>query len=157
MKKGLGKSFRNLFIALIVILYLIPFEKIQELYRMYFRTPFTTRKLEFLLRSRPMDLVLAMVFVICALVALVAFLRILFSFGKRGSTREVSGTYTTPKIRRAMAPKEEEEALHCEHKRGSEKYMEQIEGYLRTGLIDRDEYRVLKERYSRLNIPDDYH
>ena len=35
--------------------------------------------------------------------------------------------------------------------------MEQLDSFLKTGLIDREEYRVLKERYMSLDIPDDYH
>ncbi len=52
---------------------------------------------------------------------------------------------------------EAEEAVHCAHLRGKEKYIEQLDGYLRAGLIDTAEYKVLKERYSKLDIPDDYH
>jgi len=52
---------------------------------------------------------------------------------------------------------EAEEAIHCAHLTGRAKYMEQLDSFLRTGLIDREEYRVLKERYMRLDIPDDYH
>ena len=52
---------------------------------------------------------------------------------------------------------EAEEAIHCAHLTGRAKYMEQLDSFLKTGLIDREEYRVLKERYMRLDIPDDYH
>ena len=52
---------------------------------------------------------------------------------------------------------EAEEAIHCAHLTGRAKYMEQLESFLRTGLIDRNEYRILKERYMNLDIPDDYH
>ena len=50
-----------------------------------------------------------------------------------------------------------EEAIHCAHLTGREKYMEQINSFLKNGLIDRAEYNALRERYSKLNIPDDYH
>lgn len=52
---------------------------------------------------------------------------------------------------------EAEEAIHCAHLTGRAKYMEQLDSFLKTGLIDREEYRVLKERYMSLDIPDDYH
>ena len=52
---------------------------------------------------------------------------------------------------------EAEEAIHCAHLTGRAKYMEQLDSFLRTGLIDREEYRVLKNRYMSLDIPDDYH
>lgn len=50
-----------------------------------------------------------------------------------------------------------EEPLHCSHSRGKEKYYEQLDSFLKNGLIDKAEYRLLKERYSRLEIEDDYH
>lgn len=52
---------------------------------------------------------------------------------------------------------EAEEAIHCAHLTGRAKYLEQLDSFLRTGLIDREEYRVLKNRYMSLDIPDDYH
>ena len=50
-----------------------------------------------------------------------------------------------------------EDAIHCAHSRGKEKYLEQIDGYLKNGIIDREEYKLLKKRYESLEIPEDYH
>ena len=50
-----------------------------------------------------------------------------------------------------------EEAVHCHHSTGKQKYLEQLDGFLANGIIDKAEYRLMKERYSRLNIEDDYH
>ena len=139
---------------------------IQNVLKYLTRGTLSWRKLEFLWRSNPAQLIMFLVYVLCALVAVVSFLR-LFSPGAvtTGSARPARAerpVRNTPKgnaVRAAArrAGKEQEEAIHCEHKTGSEKYLEQIDGYLRTGLIDRAEYRVLKERYQNLNIPDDYH
>ena len=69
-----------------------------------------------------------------------------------------AGVKPHPSIRlHAPDQPEAEEASHCAHLTGRAKYMEQLDSFLRTGLIDREEYRVLKERYMRLDIPDDYH
>ena len=65
-----------------------------------------------------------------------------------------------PQVRakaRAHRDTEAEEAIHCAHLTGRAKYLEQIDNYLKTGLIDKDEYRVLKNRYMNLDIPDEYH
>ena len=65
-----------------------------------------------------------------------------------------------PQVRakaRAHRDSEAEEAIHCAHLTGRAKYLEQIDNYLKTGLIDKDEYRVLKNRYMNLDIPDEYH
>ena len=39
---------------------------------------------------------------------------------------------------------------------GQDRYLGQLDEYLKNGIIDRAEYRVLKERYSRQEIPEDY-
>lgn len=64
----------------------------------------------------------------------------------------------TPAVARRSAHRDEaEEAVHCAHSRGKEKYLEQLDGFLANGIIDKAEYRLMKERYSRLEIEDDYH
>ena len=50
-----------------------------------------------------------------------------------------------------------EQAVKCAHPRGREKYFAQLDGFLANGLIDKSEYRVLKERYEKMNIPDNMH
>jgi len=56
-----------------------------------------------------------------------------------------------------MKEEYEEEAVKCTHPRGREKYFAQLDGFLANGIIDKSEYRVLKERYEKLNIPDNMH
>lgn len=51
----------------------------------------------------------------------------------------------------------DEEAVKCTHPRGREKYIHQLDIFLANGIIDKTEYRVLKERYDKLNIPDNMH
>ena len=55
------------------------------------------------------------------------------------------------------APARSEQAIHCAHSRGKEKYIEQLDGFLANGIIDRAEYNLMKARYSKLEIEDDYH
>ena len=52
---------------------------------------------------------------------------------------------------------EAEEAVSCHHATGKEKYIQQLDSYLKAGLIDKAEYKLMKERYSKLEIPEDYH
>ena len=40
---------------------------------------------------------------------------------------------------------------------GREKYLDQLDSFLANGIIDRAEYRTLRERYSKLEIDEDYH
>ncbi len=68
--------------------------------------------------------------------------------------RPVRRTAPRPARRQTTA---REEAIHCRHSRGKEKYLEQLDSYLKNGIIDKAEYKVLYERYSKLDLPDDYH
>ena len=52
---------------------------------------------------------------------------------------------------------EVEEAITCAHRSGKQKYLEQIEGFYKNGLIDREEYKTLRAKYEMLDLPDDYH
>ena len=49
------------------------------------------------------------------------------------------------------------QAISCAHKNGKDKYLEQIEGFLKNGLIEKNEYDVLYARYKKLHISDNYH
>ena len=39
--------------------------------------------------------------------------------------------------------------------RGREKYYAQLDSFLKNGIIDRNEYKFMRERYARMDIPDD--
>ena len=52
---------------------------------------------------------------------------------------------------------EAEEVVTCAHHTGREKYLEQVEGFYKNGLIDRAEYKILREKYEKKDIPEDYH
>ncbi len=64
----------------------------------------------------------------------------------------------TKQTPRAFRHKDEaEEAITCAHHTGRQKYLEQIEGFYKNGLIDRAEYKTLREKYEKMDIPEDYH
>ena len=74
-----------------------------------------------------------------------------------GRTRTASFEKTPGAARRSAHRSEAEEAIHCAHSRGKEKYLEQLDGFLANGIIDKAEYKLMRDRYSRLQIEDDYH
>ena len=39
--------------------------------------------------------------------------------------------------------------------RGREKYYAQLDSFLKNGIIDRNEYKFMRERYAKMDIPDD--
>ena len=76
-------------------------------------------------------------------------------------TVELHRPYPQPKAKQTAAilrhRDEAEEAVTCAHATGKEKYIQQLDSYLKAGLIDKNEYRIMKERYEQLDLPDDYH
>ena len=50
-----------------------------------------------------------------------------------------------------------EQAIKCTHPSGKEKYIHQLDNFLANGIIDRVEYRILKDRYEKANIPENMH
>ena len=114
------------------------------------------------------EITLASIAVVIVIAAFVV-LRATLSAAKKGAaakkapqtrpvqTRMPAFEKTPAAARRSAHRGEAEEAVHCAHSRGKEKYLEQLDGFLANGIIDKAEYRLMKERYSRLEIEDDYH
>lgn len=101
------------------------------------------------------------------LVAVVVFLGILgfaISYAltkKKGGTKHGSMYHAERAKEKArhifMREEFDEEAIKCTHPRGRDKYIHQLDNFLANGIIDKSEYRILKERYDKLNIPDNMH
>ena len=47
---------------------------------------------------------------------------------------------------------EKEQVVKRTYSTGSEKYIHQLDEYLANGLIDKNEYRVLKKRYEKATV-----
>ena len=101
----------------------------------------------------------ALIAVIVGAVILVVILATVSAVKKHGGKSGTAArSVSRPTARRASGGAERaEEAVHCHHSTGKQKYLEQLDGFLANGIIDKAEYRLMKERYSRLNIEDDYH
>jgi hypothetical protein len=159
MKKKQSSPFTSLVILVIMLVYLWnSCERTIEY--LFIRTPPSLLKFRTVWERDPQGLVLAAVFLVLCVVTVITFFSL---FGRKGSKRAAASpapaaSARDSRTRGGPAEKHEsDEAIHCAHLRGREKYLEQIDNYLKTGLIDRSEYRVLKERYMRLDIADDYH
>ena len=50
-----------------------------------------------------------------------------------------------------------EQAVGCQHAAGREKYLRQLDDHLKSGLIDKAEYKLLRERYLRMDIDERAH
>ena len=111
--------------------------------------------------------------VVIASVLIVAFTMVIVTFiskikgNKGGDKKQTAVPHNRPfpqptagKMQHASVLKhrdEAEEVITCGHKSGKEKYLEQVEGFYKNGLIDRDEYKILRAKYEKLEIPEDYH
>ena len=58
-------------------------------------------------------------------------------------------------MREEMA--QNEQAVKCTHPSGKDKYIHQLDGFLANGLIEKNEYRILKDRYDKVVIPENMH
>ena len=111
-------------------------------------------------------------FVVAALIVFVLITSIVSraKAGKSGTKKQTSVELNRPfpqptavktkrpsPVFRHRDEQEAEEAVRCAHARGKEKYFEQIEGFYKNGLIDRAEYKALREKYEKLDLPEDYH
>lgn len=147
MKNKLGGSI-SAFITSLILLFLLPGSSLTRLgayLRHYGPDP---RLLKHLWRSSPSGTLMLLITLVVLVVLILSFFRILYFAAKLKSGGK-------PEQR---SPKQvTEEAINCGHRTGRAKYLEQIDSFLRNGLIDRTEYNVLKARYEQLNIPDDYH
>ena len=111
--------------------------------------------------------------VVIASVLIVAFTTVIVTFisrikgNKGGDKKQTAVPLNRPFPQRSMGKKqhasvlkhrdEAEEVISCGHKSGKEKYLEQVEGFYKNGFIDRDEYKILRAKYEKLEIPEDYH
>ena len=146
MKKKLSSSV-SVFISCLILLIILPNSSL-KLLGMYLRHygP-DPRLLKYFWRSSPSGTIMLFVSLLLIVIMIVSFLQIITYASKLKMSGET----------KSSARHITEEAINCSHSTGRTKYLEQIDGFLRTGLIDRAEYNVLKARYERLNIPDDYH
>ena len=107
----------------------------------------------------------ALIVVLVGAVILVVILATVSAVKKHGGKTETAARRSAP-ARSAARPaarstprgaERAEEAVHCHHSTGKQKYLEQLDSFLANGIIDKAEYRLMKERYSKLDIEDDYH
>lgn len=142
-------------VASAVIFAILPKELLADTIRFFSRHGFE-RGFRFLMRAEPGRLIGFAIFAGLALLCLIGVLRAL-ALSRRIAREPDNIPAARPERSRPAERAKAEEAISCAHVNGREKYIQQLDSYLRAGLIDKAEYRALKERYSKLDIPDDYH
>ena len=83
------------------------------------------------------------------------------ALGKKKGAKQASAYHTerSKEIAKRVFMREEfnEQTIKCTHPSGKDKYIHQLDGFLANGLIDKAEYRMLKERYEKVVIPNNMH
>lgn len=145
--KNVIKKIRGSLITLIVcvfLLLLIPKVDNGKFVVYLLRYGLDPARLRFTLHTKPGVFVLSVIFLLLLAAAVWSLIRLLLLLPRlKGSRTAESQT--------------DEQALSCDHKTGRDRYLEQLENYLESGLIDREEYNSMRQRYLGQNIPDDYH
>ena len=118
----------------------------RQLRMLFFYPPFSLQKLQVYWHMRPTVVLIGFGYLLLILIMIVSLVRWISPRRK-----------TVRTVRTVKPAAESEAALHCDHRRGKEKYLQQLDNYLASGLIEREEYRVLRARDEKLEIDDDYH
>ena len=158
MKKKLSASI-SMLIASVALLLFLPGSSLRLL-RIYLRHYGLNRNIFKYFRHLPGDELIIMLFALFFIVLIIICVIniIVLSARIRANRSAVSAASSSARsAHRPSARHVTEEAIDCSHSTGRAKYLEQIDGYLKNGLIDKAEYNSLKARYERLDIPDDYH
>ena len=103
-----------------------------------------------------------MIFAVVLLVIAFVGFAVAYALAKKKSGGKTGSIYSKERAKEKakqifMREEFEEEAVKCAHPRGKEKYIAQLDNFLANGLIDKAEYRVLKERYEKTQVPDNMH
>ena len=152
MEKQRKRSF-SMVILMAILMLSFPSSTVGKVFRLLFEKPLTLRRLQLLWDAYPGEILFAVFYLLCALLLIRSLLRLIRPAGKQ----QVRKTKPVHRAKEKEIEKTKDAPIRCEHKTGTEKYLEQIDGFLKSGLIDREEYRILRDRYSKLDIPDDYH
>ena len=165
----MNKSVKNsLWEAIIcfLVLYSTP-ERILVQIQSMLRPPISWQRIQFIMYQRPQLVIMAVVYLLAVIILAVSLIRLIAALARQRKTVFKTAASASPRRTQVTRPekarrkekliRDTEDAIHCDHKRGTEKYLEQIDSYLKAGLIDKAEYKLLYQRYSQLDIPDDYH
>ena len=146
-RKGSAVSFTLFFMSLWIMI-LLPKEELSFTLRLLLsHLDELPRALRFLWRAEPTRLLAVGIFAVLLLIFLISVL--VFISSVRRAVRE---GLSRPEV---MA--RSEQAVGCQHPAGREKYLRQLDEHLKSGLIDKAEYKLLRERYLRMDIDERVH
>ena len=139
-------SFLVFFCAFFLLL-MVPKQEIWFLLRMLVWREDVLRLLRFLWVANRWRCIVLTYILVLLLVGIVSF--VIFVAALRRERREQRS--------RPGVQARSEQAVGCQHAAGREKYLRQLDEHLKSGLIDKAEYKLLCERYLRMDIDEDVH
>ena len=140
MKKTTGNKKGTLPVLMMILAFgllaEIPMDEVRNVFRFLSRYGFDPHRIQFLFQAAPKSAAVTLVFVLLCIIILISFLRLI---------RNIFSSAGQDKI-----PKEVKEAKKqmpsYVYKGGNERYMAQLDDFLRDGLITREEYLELKQK-----------
>lgn len=147
MKMSRSAASFLVFFSAFFLLLPVPKRELWALLRMLARRQDVSRLLRFLWMADRWRCIVLMYMLVLLLVCLISF--VIFVIALRRERREKQDL---PEARARS-----EQAVGCRHGQGRERYLRQLDEHYRAGLIDRAEYRLLRERYLRMDLDEDAH
>lgn len=117
----------------------------------FFRSPFPLRNLELLLRHPFQQPGLGIIiYALAVIVLVISLIRVLIGIG-RGSGAKTRVEKKTEKEIETI-----EKSFQSAYKSGRERYMDQLDGFLKSGYLDQKGYNEMKKKYQEMNIPNGF-
>ncbi len=140
-KKSSGGAAILGFILSILIVVWIPKEGIRRIIEFIRYRGIGARQMEFIFRAWTIELIEAIVLIIAVIVMLSSLISIF-----RNAGRPKTPGLNQP---REKVKTESDSTVRYVSKSDKERYIAQLDSYLQNGLVTREEYQVLKERYEK--------
>ena len=137
----------------ILVIVTLPIEAVERTFYFFRNSGFGERQVEFYLRVGQTELLVCLLYVIAFIVFFVNLFKLIFSSGNqqtdglnqpRKKSKAAADTY-------AGKPAQESRGSTAGAEDKEDKYLEQLNGFLESGLVTREEYQHLRERYNRSN------
>ena len=143
-KKGIGIP--SVLLPAFIIM-LIPKEGVQDVLRYIRYYGLNERVIRFLIEAAPWETCMTVIFVLAIIVFFINLIKLIY----RASKPQVPGLNRPRPQKKTRTSSSGAEEQHYERKTGKARYMSQLDGYLESGLVTREEYQALKKRYEHMD------
>ena len=137
----------------ILVIVTLPIEAVERTFYFFRNSGIGVRQVEFYLRVGMTELLVCLLYAIAVIVFFVNLFKLIFSSGDQ----QTDGLNQPRKKAKAAAdsfaakPAQQSRESSAGAEIKGDKYLEQLNGFLESGLVTREEYQQLRERYYRSN------